>query len=86
MPAVTVEPSGLSSLATQPHIRPFILAEGDNLSALRAGVGGKSLKMGVVAIKDRGAARLDPMENLGLGVGDVFLGVEEAEMDRGQPW
>ncbi len=40
------------------------------------------LEMGIVAIDDRRAARLQPTEDLRLGVGDLLDGAEEAEMHR----
>src|SRR5665809_89561 len=60
----------------------FGLTEAYDFRAAVTGALRESLIMRVVAIEDCRAARLEPIEDLGLGVGNLLDRAEEAEMHR----
>ena len=62
--------------------RARVLAEADDVldAAPRARACSRSFESGIVAVEERRAAGLQPLENLGLGLGDFVEIPEEAEM------
>ncbi len=56
------------------------------LDTQRLGARGHAGEMLIVARQDRRAARLEPFEDLGLGVGDLGHRIEELDMDRFDRW
>ena len=68
--------------ADEPRLGARCLAEADDLGAVFERAVLEPLVMRIVAIDDRGAARLEPAEDFRLGVGDLLHRAEETEMDR----
>ena len=84
MRASTVETFGMQRMAHRAARRPCALfAERDDArDAGRLGGRGELRKLAVVAIEHGGAARLEPEEDLRLGVGDLFQRAEIFQMHR----
>ena len=68
--------------ACDPRLRPGSVAKTDDLELPLQGMTPEPLEMRVVAIENGRAARQDPLQNFGLGVGDRLDRAKEAEMHR----
>ena len=65
------------------HVGLGMLAEGDDAPARRGGgMGAQALEIGIVAVDDGRAARLEAREDLALGVGDAPDRAEILDVDR----
>ena len=74
---------GLEDDPLGPHVGLGMLAEGEDAPARRGGgVGAEALVIGIVAIEDGGAALLEALEDLALGVGDAPDRAEILDVDR----
>lgn len=73
----------IASAVDQTHLRRIILAKGyDSPDPMRLGGSFQALELCIVAVEDAGAVRLQPIKDLGLGVGDGMHALKPRQMRR----